>query len=133
MNDQQSDPPPRPAAPGDDDFARTAGRMLRDSADELDAATAARLNHARQAALDHAEDRRRQSAWLTPALSTAAIGALAVALWLNQGAAPDGTVATAPAVESEADLDLLEDLEFYAWLDLVSADGEAPLAQEPAG
>jgi hypothetical protein len=112
-------------------FGRAAGEMLRRGADEIDAATASRLNRARQAALAELPGRRRRS-WFLPALSTAGVAALALGLWFGRGAEPVGPVAPA-AVEAAGDLDLLlaadslemyEDLEFYAWLDVGLSDAE---------
>jgi len=109
----------------DDDFARRAGERLRRSADDLDTATAARLVRARQAALAGHPDRRRATNWLVPGLATAAVAALGVGLWLERQPA-DPVPAVTPPVESPAelelllageDLEMLEDLEFYAWLD----------------
>lgn len=109
----------------DDEFARRAGALLRHSADDLDAATAARLNRARQAALAGHPARRRAGAWLVPSLATAALATLVVGLWLGRNPA-DPVPAVSPPVESPAelelllageDLEMLEDLEFYAWLD----------------
>lgn len=106
---------------GDEAFARAAGERLRRSADEIDAATASRLNRARQAALGQLPGRRSRPPWLVPALTAAAVCVIAVGLSLDRTPVP-----VAPAVESAADMDLLladdslemlEDLEFYAWLD----------------
>ncbi|TFG80517.1 MAG: hypothetical protein E4H19_15525 [Chromatiales bacterium] len=142
MTDHQGDSPPGAARPGDDHFSSTAGRMLRGSADELDAAAAARLNRGRQAALDQLRDRRPGRAWVMPALSAAAVGALAVALWVSQDVAPGETEPLAMAAESAADMDLLlaadslemlEDLEFYAWLDAELSADELRAELEPAG
>jgi hypothetical protein len=133
----------RRAAPdGDEHFARMAGELLRRSADDIDAATASRLNRARQAALAAMPGRRPGRAWLLPALSTAAVGALAVGLWLNRSPDPGPPAGPAPAVESAADLDLLlaadslemlEDLEFYAWLDADLSASELRAELESAG
>jgi hypothetical protein len=97
MTEPQDNPSSRAARPGDDHFSSVAGRMLRESADKLDAATAARLNRGRQAALDGSRDRRTGRGWVIPALSTAAVGALAVALWVSQGVAPGRSEPLAPA------------------------------------
>lgn len=132
----------RAAREGDEHFANTASELLRRSAEDIDAATASRLNRARQAALGAMPRRRPASAWLLPALSTAAVGALAVGLWLNRGAGPELPAGTGPAVESAADMDLLlapdslemlEDLEFYAWLDADLSDAELRAELESAG
>jgi hypothetical protein len=86
--------------------------------------------------------RRPGRAWLLPALSTAAVGALAVGLWLNRGPDPGVPAGPAPAVESAVDLDLLlaadslemlEDLEFYAWLDADLSASELRAELESAG
>ncbi|MDP1651091.1 MAG: hypothetical protein Q8L56_00025 [Rhodocyclaceae bacterium] len=138
MTDHETDTSPGPARSGDDEFAGAAGRMLRDSADDLDAATAARLKRGRQAALDQWRERRPGRAWLVPAVSAAVVGAVVVALWTGQGVEP---VAPAPAIESVADMDLLlaednlemlEDLDFYAWLDADLSDDELRAELEPA-
>lgn len=103
-------------------------RQLDESARDLDAATLSRLNRARQAALS--EVRRKRSAWSMwlPGLVVAMGLTLAVGLLLRPGVTP-----TVPFVDpaqdfamlSEADdLDMYEDLEFYAWLDAQpSSDG----------
>lgn len=129
---------PTGAREGDDAFTRTAGDLLRQSAAGIDATTASRLNRARQAALAELPRRRQRSPWLLPVLSTAAVGALAVGLWLGQGPGPErpatsSTLSLAPTIESAADMELLlaadnlemlEDLEFYAWLDADLTDAE---------
>jgi hypothetical protein len=126
---------------GNDHFARTAGELLRRSAEDIDGATASRLNRARQAALEQLPDRRRTSHWLVPALSTAAVGALAVGLWLNPRVDHDPPVLSASATLTAADMDLLladdslemlEDLEFYAWLDADRSDEELGTELESA-
>jgi hypothetical protein len=126
---------------GDAAFAKTAGELLRRNADDIDAATASRLNRARQAALAEVPRRRRRTPWLVPGLSTVAVGALAVGLWLNRGAGPELPAIATPAVESAADMDLLlatdlemlEDLEFYAWLDADLSAAELHAELESAG
>jgi len=116
----------RNSSPGDDDFSNTAGRMLRDSADQVDAATAARLKRGRDAALNEWPERRTWRPWLWPAASIGALAILAAGLWLSLGAAPTGSDTLASDVDSPSEMDLLfdgdsmemfEDLEFYAWLD----------------
>ena len=126
MSERQDSHSPGGARPGDDLFSSAAGRMLRDSADGIDAATAARLNRGRQAALDQWQERRNWRPWLVAAASSAAVVALAAGLWLIQGTAPTGPEPFTSDVDSAAEMDLLlaadsmemfEDLDFYAWLD----------------
>jgi hypothetical protein len=117
---------------GDAQFARTAGDQLRASADALDAATLSRLNRARQRAL--AEVAAPASSWQRAAWPAAAAvaGVAAVAVVVLRDApptvdAPPPRVAALPS-STPADLELLlapagddlemvEDLEFYAFLD----------------
>lgn len=100
------------------------------SAQGLDAATLSRLNRARQAALATLPSRSR---WRTPlhwGLALAACAALALALRPQlQSPASLPADAVPPvdlsllALDSEVEPALLEDLEFYAWLD-TQADSE---------
>jgi hypothetical protein len=125
----------------DEEFAKRAGNLLRRGADGIDAATASRLTRARHAALaSRAGTAAPALRWL-PVLSTAAVGALAVGLWLAREQ-PAGEPAAAPVLETAADLDLLlagdnlemlEDLEFYAWLDAERSAAELRAELESAG
>jgi hypothetical protein len=124
-----------------DHFARTASELLRRSAEDLDGVTASRLNRARQAALEQLPNRRRALHWLVPALSTAAVGVLAISLWLNPGLDRDPPVLSSSAALTPADMDLLladdslemlEDLDFYAWLDADRSDEELGAELESA-
>lgn len=98
---------------------------------DLDAATASRLNRARQRALDVGLRRRRTRGWLPFALATATAVLLALTLTLRSS---DPTLQAptlaAPAVADDfellaagEDLEMIEDLEFYAWLEQQSLDG----------
>jgi hypothetical protein len=123
-----------PADEAAERLAREAGARLRASADGLDAATRSRLNQARQRALDELRPRRRAAPWLWPAAATAAVATLAVSLLLPGRLPPavDDLATPGPAVvadleillpgEAPADLEMMEDLEFYAWLD----EGRSP-------
>ncbi len=106
-------------------FEEAARQVLRQDAENIDAATASRLNRARQAAL--AELGGRPSAWLggwQPALGAAAVAGLALALWVGrEPAAPPTAADPALALEvllADENLEMIEDLEFYDWL---QADG----------
>lgn len=107
------------------DFESRAGELLRASAAGLDAATRSRLNRARQAALAELQPRRLAARPAWAGLGVAAALLLAVALrggWLNAPApAPlsAGVDPGAPDFEmllADDSLEMLEDLDFYAWL-----------------
>ena len=110
--------------------------LLDTSALDLDAATLSRLNRARRAAL---EQRHRPSLrWLLPTgLASACMLMLALGVWLTR--APQHRDATSAhtskmAVSLQPDdldmvsgndnLDLYQNLEFYAWLDAQDRDGD---------
>ncbi|MBM4195675.1 MAG: hypothetical protein FJ197_01070 [Gammaproteobacteria bacterium] len=114
----------------EDRFETRLRDALREQADAIDGPTRSRLNRARQqvlAELDHAGHRPAGlgSGW-QPALGAAALAALAIALWPGRGG-PLSPVAPSidgadPALElelllAEDSLEMLEELEFYKWLD----------------
>lgn len=111
----------------DNEFAARVGKRLRGSVDELDAATLSRLNRARQAALENIGHRaagaNRRTRWLTVG-AAAAVAAIVVGLWQVQTLAPDVSVTPVIADEvidielllDEGDLEMYEELEFFAWL-----------------
>lgn len=100
-----------------------------------DAATLSRLNRARQAALDAGLRPRRRPwwHWSLVAVATSAAVVLAVALTLRTPEAGKPPVAPVALEQSEVDdlellaagedLELIENLEFYAWLEQQSLDG----------
>ncbi len=104
--------------------------LLDDSLQDFDAATLSRLNQARQRALQLSE-RRRRSTWRRPALGLALASAMLLLLVPArtppppvEGGLPETSLSPSLspleiALLSDAeDLDLVENLEFYAWLEL---------------
>lgn len=90
-----------------------------ESVDGLDAATLSRLNRGRQAAL--AEVRRGEHNWMRWMPATGVAAAVLLAVFVMRGPA-EIDVITAPANDldillSEESIEMLEDLEFYSWLD----------------
>jgi hypothetical protein len=107
----------------DEELIARAQREVDREVEGLDAATRAKLNAARRAALAELEAPRRgfAHAWV-PVGAAAAVAVIAVGVALDRpGPAPE--VAAEPATELEvllADDELAlyeEELEFYAWLD----------------
>jgi hypothetical protein len=103
--------------------------LLDDSLHDFDAATLSRLNRARQRALDQSAPAARWS-WRRPALGLVLASALMLLLVPRQSVPPPVAppVAESPAQVSldslemallaePDDLDLVEQLEFYAWLE----------------
>jgi ferric-dicitrate binding protein FerR (iron transport regulator) len=95
--------------------------VLEQSAQTLDAATLSRLNRARQAALAAAAPSRRR--WSGPlrwgiALAASAVLAVVVLPALQAPPVPAPTSSEDFAmIAADVEPALLEDLEFYAWLD----------------
>lgn len=106
----------------DDDkpFVDQVRNTLDQHADALDEVTAARLAAARRNAL---EARPRRTHWLpVAALSAVAASILTVALLLNQDISLPGSDPDAlELVAQSEDLELIEELDFYDWLDSTQA------------
>ena len=113
-------------------FIESAKEHFDDSVTGLDAATQSRLNRSRQVAL--AELERAKPVWVqwAPATGVAAAAVVAVVMW-SGSPVPDDAVVPAVATDmeillTEDSLEMLEDLEFYSWIDL---DEDADGAGEP--
>lgn len=119
-------------------WTQQARGLLDESAQALDAATLSRLNRARQAALAQAAPRRRAGwAFLPAGLAGACALLLAVGMWHGRSgstAIPVQALATASAsgnpvnsgdldmIASGDDMEMVQDLDFYAWLDAQDQD-----------
>ena len=105
----------------DDPWIARARALLDRSADDLDAATLSRLNRARQAALAARQRVPRRWLW-SAALASAAAALFAVAIGLRHPV--DAPAPVAPPLQAgdidvltnDDDVDLYENLDFYAWL-----------------
>ncbi len=94
---------------------------LDDSTANMDAATLSKLNRARQHAIAEATSRPAVPTWLPAAAVTASL-VIVVGLWSGLPT-DDAAIDAMPAallsdtlVLDDADIDLLQELEFYAWL-----------------
>lgn len=121
------------------DKARSVAMKNAFASDSLPAAVTARLDESRRLAVEAANARRRSglataaerwfrlptAAW-GGGLAVSAAALLGVALMLRVAPFDGSEVGTPPAaalatIESIDDLDLIEELEFYAWLDELEA------------
>lgn len=113
------------------DFEKRIGQALRQHSDQLDAATRSRLARARSTAIDELRDNRFswRNRWLP--LGAAAAAAVVVALLLAPNPpvpVPDSSTRIEPLedldiVLAEDSLELIEDWEFYRWLEDVQDVG----------
>lgn len=117
----------------DDEFAEKAKKLFDASVDGLDGQTRSRLNQGRQAALAVAKTSPRRWMQWAPAggLTVAAVAALII--WTgNSQIIPlpeDYEVATDMEILlTEDSLEMIEDLEFYSWIDF---DAETMDSEEP--
>lgn len=111
----------------DDSFGKKAKAAFDNSVDELDAATLSKLNRSRHNALAELEHPKRQwSRWM-PATGAAAAVLIAVVLLQSPSAVNDvagpTTVTDMEILLGEDSIEMLEELEFYSWID--SAEMEA--------
>jgi len=110
-----------------DPFADKAKGLFDASVEGLDAATLSRLNQGRQRALAELEHGRSTGQWLRWAPVTAAAAVALIAVMVVNRPVPDETPITATDFEmliEYEELELLEDLEFYAWLELTDVQAQ---------
>ncbi len=113
----------------DEQLVREAQEAFDASVDGLDAATLSRLNRGRQAALS--ELARPGQEWLRwlPATGVAA-AVLLVMITLRGPGDVDRIIAPAADLDillSDESIEMLEDLEFYSWLDIQELEGDGDL------
>jgi len=121
----------------DTKLAERAKRRFDESVAGLDGETRSRLNRARHAALaELGTPRPAWSVWL-PAGGIATAAIVAVMFW---SAGPPDPLTDAPAVVTDMEilltedsLEMLEELEFYSWMDLDSEPESAPEASNNVG
>ena len=106
----------------DEAFVEQAKKHFDESVANLDGATRSRLNQGRQAALAELGTGGRRWVQWVPAAGVAAAAVFAVVLWTGSPPVDDLTPPTASAdieiLLTEDSFEMLEDLEFYSWIDL---------------
>ncbi|MGH8223618.1 MAG: hypothetical protein ACREQZ_11655 [Woeseiaceae bacterium] len=106
----------------DERFLERAKRRFDESVERIDGQTQSRLNRGRQKALAELASRGAfpgVSTWV-PAAGVAAAAVVAVVLWNGNGpVVPSAPAATDLEILMDEDaLEMLEELEFYGWMDL---------------
>jgi hypothetical protein len=109
-------------------FTEEAKQLFDESVAGLDANTRSRLNRGRQAALKELATGRHEWAQWVPAAGVAAAAVFAVVLWTASQPVDELTAAASAAdfeiLLTEDSFEMLEDLEFYSWIEFdEEADG----------
>jgi len=109
----------------DEVFADKAKDLFDASVDGLDGETRSKLNRGRQAALAELQPGGRRWAQWIPAGGVAVAAVAALVVWTGSMQVPEldapGVASDMEILLTEDSLEMLEDLEFYSWIDL---DGE---------
>ena len=110
----------------DEDFSRKAKEAFDSSVEQLDAATLSRLNRGRHEALAELRQPARQwSRWM-PATGVAAAVLVAIVMLQTPNGVEEmpAAVADMEILLGEDSIEMLEDLEFYSWIDTVDLEGD---------
>ncbi len=101
----------------DDKFSDTIARRLRDSEDQLDELTLARLRAARLRAVEAARPARSKLLLASGFAGAAAVVVLAFGVWWTQPGPVAPPLEDMQLLTAGDDLPLMEDLDFYLWLE----------------
>ena len=109
------------------DFEDKARAAFEDSVERLDASTRSKLTQARNRALDEVNKGAVRRRWLWAPAGGLALAALVAVVMLNTGPRSGGDTGALALedidiVADSENLDMLEDVEFYMWLDNAPAD-----------
>jgi len=111
----------------DEAFRKQAKTNFDETVEQLDAATLSRLNRARHEALAEMHQPTRQWSRWVPATGVAAAALVAVMVMQNPAGLDEPLPAAVADMEillGEDSLEMLEDLEFYSWLDVVEQEND---------
>ena len=115
-------------------FVERAKQHFDESVANLDGETRSRLNRGRQAALAEIASGRRTWIEWAPAAGIAAAAVVAVVMWTGNPPGDELTpVSASTDIEilfTEDSFEMLEDLEFYSWIEL---DDETDETLQPGG
>jgi len=118
----------RKESAADKAFAENAKQLFDESVAGLDGETRSRLNRGRQAALEEIQTGRPVWVHWAPAAGLAAAAVVAVVLWTGNRpidvTTPAATASDFEILLTEDSFEMLEDLEFYSWIELEEIDDE---------
>lgn len=111
----------------DEKFVQEARTLFDGSVERLDASTLSTLNQGRHRALAEASAQPRQLLRWVPAAGMAAAAVLAVMVVLPDPVAVEPMPAAVSDMEillGEDSIEMLEDLEFYAWIEMLEQEDD---------
>jgi len=110
----------------DEEFGRQAKEAFDASVEKLDAATLSKLNRGRHAALAELKSPTRSFSRWMPAAGVAAAVLVAVVVIQTPGGVDEMPTAVTDMeiLLGEDSIEMLEDLEFYSWIDTVDLEGD---------
>ena len=126
-----SEPRDREISEADERAVKRAKELFDASVEQLDGATLSRLNQGRHAALAELHGARHRAQWLRWVPATGVAAAAVVTVMIMNG--PDGVVVPADSdtpvtvtdfemLLDDENLEMLEELEFYSWLEFAELD-----------
>jgi len=104
----------------DDPFAKKAKAVFDQSVDSLDGQTQSSLNRSRQKALAEVDSRNISPGLWTrwvPAAGAATVAVVALSFWIREPQL-DAPASDFELIMAEESFDMLQDLDFYLWLDI---------------
>jgi len=122
-----NEPTDKPAA-SEQQLADRAKQLFDGSVEQLDAATLSRLNQGRHVALEELHRTRPSAVWVRWLPATGVVAAAVVTIMVMRG--PNGIdIPVEPDVAADFEilledesLEMLEELEFYSWLEAADLD-----------
>jgi len=111
-----------------DDLERKSRTLFEDSVERLDAHTRSKLTQARNRALDEVKQGATRRRWIWAPAGGLAFAAIVAVVMLNSGGSRSGGDTGALALEDidivadSESFEMLEDVEFYTWLQDVAPD-----------
>ena len=111
-----------------DNFEDKARALFEDSVELLDARTRSKLTQARNRALDEVKNGAVRRRWIWAPAGGVALAAIVAVVMLQTGGVRSGADTGALALEDidivadSENIEMLEDVEFYMWLDDATAD-----------
>jgi hypothetical protein len=126
MNEPYGNKPSGNKASDNEDFTAQAKGAFDDSVERLDAAALSRLNQGRHAALEQLASGSSKAAWMRWAPAGGVAAAALITMIVMRGpemeSMPVEVVSDFEILLEDESLQMLEDLEFYSWLDDVELD-----------